>query len=72
MNGTSEEDDSSRFVRLAWAATVLILFVLTTNIMQDSVLGRGGEYIKRRIYYEKVLSRKGLSLHKGSYWKEKE
>lgn len=65
-------DDRRKFTWLAGCLTCLVLLALTVNILQDTVLAGAGEYVKRRIYYEKEISRKGLSLHEGKYWKEKE
>jgi hypothetical protein len=51
---------------------ILVLFILSYNAFQEHFTTEIGSYIKRRIYYEKVLSKKGLPLHKGKYWKKLE
>ncbi len=65
-------DDTKKFTWLAGALTGLVLLALTANVLQDTVLAGAGEYVKRRLYYERVISQKGLSLHEGTFWKEKE
>lgn len=65
-------DDRKKFIWLAGSLTVLVLLVLTMNLLQETFLAGAGEYVKRRLYYEQAISRKGLSLHEGKYWKEKE
>ncbi|HWR73566.1 MAG TPA: hypothetical protein VN604_10380 [Nitrospirota bacterium] len=65
-------DDKRKFIWLAGFLTGLVLLVLTVNLLQETVLAGAGEYVKRRLYYEQAISQKGLSLHEGKYWKEKE
>ena len=52
--------------------TTLVVFMLLYNIFQEYFMTEIGEYLQRRIYYQSVIAKKGLSLHKGMYWKEKE
>ncbi len=53
---------------------VFSLFLLTTiilyNIFQDYFETQIISYIKRRIYYEQVISKKELSRHKARYWRK--
>jgi len=65
-------DDRKKFTWLAGSMTCIVLLALTVNVLQDTVLAGAGGYVKRRFYYEKVITQKGLDLHKGMYWKEKE
>lgn len=64
--------DSRKFRLLTGAAASLVLLVLFTGMLQDSILPELEGYIRRRIYYERVISTKGLGLHEGMYWKEKQ
>ena len=64
--------DTSKFRTLTLFSAILIFFVLSYNVFQEYVIPDVKGYLERRIYYEKVISKKGLSLHKGMYWKEKE
>lgn len=64
--------DSKKFRILVILMTLLSVFILLYNILQDSLFQDIEGYIERRMYYERVISKKGLSLHKGMYWREKE
>ena len=63
--------DDKKFVALVTVSTIVCLLVLAATMLQEQVAGLG-QYAERRLYYEKTISKKGLSLHKGMYWKEKE
>jgi len=57
--------------RLLLAATgALVVFILSYSLLQEYVMPDMEGYLKRRAYYESAISKKGLSLHKGSYWKK--
>ncbi len=62
--------DGKKFVWTAGILTGLVILSLVANIIQETVLIEAGSYVKRRIYYEQVISQKGLGLHEGKYWKE--
>lgn len=64
--------DIKKFRILAILTTVLVALILSYNILQESLVTQLEGYIERRLYYERVISKKGLSLQKGMYWKEKE
>ncbi|MDO9028202.1 MAG: hypothetical protein Q7U68_05005 [Candidatus Roizmanbacteria bacterium] len=64
--------DKNKFKTLIFLTTLLIVCILSYNILQEYVTPDIEGYITRRVYYEKVISKKGLSLHKGMYWREKE
>ena len=65
-------NDTKKF-RLTIFTTILLVFlILSYNIFGEYFMEEVGGYLQRRIYYERVISKKGLSLHKGMYWKEKE
>ena len=61
-----------KFRILIVLTTTLVVFMLLYNIFQEYFMTEIGEYLQRRIYYQSVIAKKGLSLHKGMYWKEKE
>ena len=65
-------NDIRKFRLLAILTTTLIVLILSYNILQEYFMPEIEGYLERRIYYEKVISKKGLSMHKGMYWKEKE
>ncbi|MFA4828477.1 MAG: hypothetical protein WC855_11865 [Thermodesulfovibrionales bacterium] len=64
--------DKKKFKILATLATVLTVLILSYNVLSEYFMPEIEGYLERRIYYEKVISKKGLSMHKGMYWKEKE
>ncbi len=63
--------DEKKFKVLVTASTLVCVLVLGATVLQEQVTGIV-QYAERRLYYEKTISKKGLSLHKGMYWKEKE
>jgi len=63
--------DARKFDMLVMLMTVLVVAALGYNLLMESVIAGAGDYLARRWHYEKVLMPKGLSLHKGEYWREK-
>lgn len=64
--------DEKKFRMLTFSATLLTLGVIFYNIMQEYLMPDIEGYWQRRLYYERVISKKGLPLHQGKYWHEKE
>jgi hypothetical protein len=64
--------DEKKFRMLIIISTLLIVFILSHNIFQEYFMTEIGGYLKRRIYYENVISKKGLTLHKAKYWRKME
>jgi len=64
--------DQNKFTLLSGSAVVLVLLVLSSNAFLDDYLAGLGERARRRLHYENTIQKKGLGLHKGLYWKEKE
>jgi len=64
--------DIRKFKVLALLTTVLVFLALSFNVFQEYFLSDLGGYLKRRAYFEQVISKKSLNLHKGMYWREKE
>jgi hypothetical protein len=62
--------DEKKFRILTIISTLLIVCILSHNIFQEYFVTEIGSYLKRRIYYEKVISKKGLTLHKAKYWRK--
>ncbi len=62
--------DERKFRILAVLSIFLIVCILSYNILQEFFMTEIGGYLKRRIYYERVISKKGLTLHKGKYWRK--
>lgn len=64
-------NDGKKFKALIASMVALLLLVLSYTVLEDTVLPGIEGYMQRRLHYERVISKKGLSLHKGMYWKEK-
>lgn len=64
--------DKKKFKILMILTIALTALILSYNVLQEYLMPEMEGYIKRRVYYESVISKKGLSLHKGMYWREKE
>jgi hypothetical protein len=64
--------DESKFTILTVLSTILIVCILSYNILQEYFMTEIGGYLKRRMYFEQVISKKGLTLHKAKYWKKLE
>jgi hypothetical protein len=62
--------DDKKFRIFAAASTLLVVCILSYNILQEYFTTEIGSYIKRRLYFEKVISKKGLTLHDAKYWKK--
>ena len=64
--------DQNKFTLLSGSAAILVLLVLSSNAFLDDYLAGLGDRARRRLHYENTIQKKGLGLHKGLYWKEKE
>ncbi|MBI5741567.1 MAG: hypothetical protein HZA16_12745 [Nitrospirae bacterium] len=62
--------DIKKFNTFAALSALLVFCILSYNVLQEYISTELGGYIKRRVYYEQVLSKKGLGLHKGKYWRK--
>jgi len=60
--------DERKFRIAAVFATVLCVLAIAYNVAQEYFIPDIEAYIQRRIYYERVISKKGLSMHKADYW----
>ncbi|MDP2167300.1 MAG: hypothetical protein Q8J64_03085 [Thermodesulfovibrionales bacterium] len=61
--------DERKFRLFAILTALLSVLIVAYNISSEYFLPDIEGYIKRRVYYEKVISKKGLSLHKAMYWR---
>jgi hypothetical protein len=64
--------DERKFRIFSSIVTILILLIISYNLSQEYLMTELGGYLKRRIYYETVIKKKGLSLHRAEYWRKKE
>jgi hypothetical protein len=64
--------DERKLKLLLLTSVTLTISILAYSILQEYVMPDIEGYLQRKNYYERTISKKGLSLHKGMYWKEKE
>jgi hypothetical protein len=60
--------DESKFRFAVVLATLLCTLAVAYNVAQEYFIPDLEAYVKRRLYYEQVISKKGLSLHRAEYW----
>jgi len=63
--------DARKFRLAVVLGVFLCALAVAYNIAGEYLLPDIEAYIERRLYYERVISKKGLSLHPAEYWKEK-
>ena len=64
------ETDKRKFKLLLSASAALVIAILAFSALRETVMPDVENYLKRRAYYENMISKKGLGLHQGLYWKE--
>lgn len=64
--------DTRKFRVIMVAAVMLTAMVILHNVAQEYFMADMEGYVKRRLYYERTISQKGLSEKKGMYWREQE
>jgi hypothetical protein len=63
--------DEKKFRVAVVLAAVLCVLTVAYNVASEYFIPDIEAYVKRRLYYEQVISEKGLSLHRAEYWSEK-
>lgn len=63
--------DEKKFRILLSLAALLTVAIISYNVLHEYVMPDIEGYWQRRLYYERVISKRGLTLHKGMYWNEK-
>ncbi len=64
--------DEKKFRILSILSTLIVVAILSYNVLQEYFMTEIGGHLKRRLYFEKVILKKGLTLHKAEYWREME
>ena len=64
-------NDANKFRIVVIASTALVVLTFAYSILQEYVMPDVEGYLQRKSYYERVIQKKGLSMQKGLYWKEK-
>lgn len=62
--------DEKKFRLFIGVSVLLIMISLLFNIFGERFSKDIGSYLERRFYYERVISKKGLSLHRALYWRQ--
>lgn len=63
------KDDRKFRLAVVFAAFLCVLTVVY-NIAGEYLIPDIESYVQRRLYYERVISQKGLSMHRAEYWRE--
>ncbi|RMG04420.1 MAG: hypothetical protein D6726_03395 [Nitrospirae bacterium] len=62
-------NERRRFQIFLFLSALLIILVISYNIFHDYFEKNIFSYIQRRIYYERVISKSGLSKEKARFWR---
>lgn len=62
--------DDKKFRTFIIIITVLVTVILSYNVTQEFFRTEIGGYLKRKLYFEEVISTKKLPMHPAKYWKE--
>ncbi len=62
--------DEKKFKLVTAVSLVVCVLAILYNIASEYLIPDMEGYIQRKLYYERVISKKGLSLHKAQYWRE--
>jgi hypothetical protein len=62
--------DEIKFKLAVFIVSALCVLSIVYNVASEYVLPDIEGFFKRKLYYERVISQKGLSLHKADYWRQ--
>jgi hypothetical protein len=62
--------DLKKFYILIFLSILLVIFIIINNLLEERLSRDLLSYLERRYYYERVISKKGLSLERARYWRE--
>lgn len=62
--------DERKFYIAIVLSSVLVVLCIANTIFQEHFANEVFGYVKRRVYYSGSVSKKGLSLHEGQYWRK--
>lgn len=65
-------EEKRKFRVFIYISTLLVVLVISYNILHDYFEKNIFSYLKRRIYYERVISKSSLSKEKARFWKRVE
>ena len=61
--------DDRRFKIFMASVILLITIIISYNVLAEYIASGPFQYFKRKMYYERVISKRGLSLHRAKYWR---
>lgn len=64
--------EQKKFRLVIFFAVLLTALIILHNVAEEHFMADIEGYVKRRLYYERTISQKGLSEKKGMYWREQE
>ncbi|MBI5632981.1 MAG: hypothetical protein HZA15_05830 [Nitrospirae bacterium] len=64
--------EQKKFRLVILFAVVLTALVILQNVAKEYFMADLEGYLTRRLYYERTISKKGLSGQKGMHWREQE
>ncbi|MBF0330051.1 MAG: hypothetical protein HQL10_12915 [Nitrospirae bacterium] len=64
--------DDKKIRLLLLISAILTALIIFYNVFEESIDIDIVRYLDRRIHYESVISKKGLSLHEAKHWRKKE
>ena len=62
--------DEKKFKLLTAVSLAVCVLAVLYNVASEYIIPDMESYIQRKLYYERVISKKGLSLHRAQYWRE--
>jgi hypothetical protein len=62
--------DDKKFRAFVIVTMILVAVILASNVTQEFFRTEIGGYLKRKLYFEEVISTKGLPMHPADYWKK--
>jgi hypothetical protein len=64
--------EQKKFRLVIFFAVMLTALVILQNVTKEYFMADLEGYIRRRLYYERTISQKGLSEKKGMHWREQQ
>jgi hypothetical protein len=62
--------EEKKFKLTVILVSALCVLGIAYNVVSEYLLPDIEGYVKRRFHFERVISKKGLSMHEAEYWRE--
>lgn len=63
-------NDRSKAGIMTAGGTMIIVLTLMFNLAGDTLVSPFFKRLERKMYFDRVISKKGLSLHRARFWEE--